>query len=158
MVKDLVKVALIPSLEPDGELINIVDELRKNNYKVVVVDDGSGSNYKEIFDITGGELIAVGSSGMMQNVSSSSTQNTILVTLNSSMSGDISIGDISYSPKKQYQSVLISSSSLELNHEYTLKTGSSSQNITLTSTVTGSGSQMGGAGMNNGMMNRGGRR
>ena len=121
-------------------------------------NNGNGAlDYNGTFDITGGELIAVGSSGMMQNVSSSSTQNTILVTLNSSMSGDISIGDISYSPKKQYQSVLISSSSLELNHEYTLKTGSSSQNITLTSTVTGSGSQMG-AGMNNGMMNRGGRR
>ena len=110
-------------------------------------NNGNGAlDYNGTFDITGGELIAVGSSGMMQNVSSSSTQNTVLVTLGSSVSGDISIGDISYSPKKQYQSVLISSSSLELNHEYTLKTGSSSQTVTLTSTVTGSGSQMGGAG------------
>ena len=50
MVKDLVKIALIPSLEPDQELINIVDELSKNDYKVVVVDDGSGPKYKEIFD------------------------------------------------------------------------------------------------------------
>ena len=122
-------------------------------------NNGNGAlDYNGTFDITGGELIAVGSAGMMQNVSSSSTQNTVLVTLGSSVSGDISIGDISYSPKKQYQSVLISSNSLELNHEYTLKAGSSSQTVTLTSTVTGSGSQMGGAGMNNGMMNRGGRR
>ena len=67
-------------------------------------NNGNGAlDYNGTFDITGGELIAVGSSGMMQNVSSSSTQNTILVTLNSSMSGDISIGDISYFPKKQYQ-------------------------------------------------------
>ena len=50
MVKDLVKVALIPSLEPDENLIKIVNELLKSNYKVVVVDDGSGPNYKEIFD------------------------------------------------------------------------------------------------------------
>ena len=50
MVKDLVKVALIPSLEPDQELINIVNELEKNDYKVVVVDDGSGPKYKEIFN------------------------------------------------------------------------------------------------------------
>lgn len=122
-------------------------------------NNGNGAlDYNGTFDITGGELIAVGSSGMMQNVSSSSTQNTVLVNLSASVSGNISIGDISYSPKKQYQSVLISSNGLELNHEYTLKTGSSSQNITLTSTVTGSGSQMGGAGMNNGMMNRGERR
>ena len=50
MVKDLVKVALIPSLEPDQELVNIVNELEKNDYKVVVVDDGSGPKYKEIFN------------------------------------------------------------------------------------------------------------
>ena len=119
-------------------------------------NNGNGAlDYNGTFDITGGELIAVGSSGMMQNVSNSSTQNTILVNLNSSTSGDITIGSVKYSPKKQYQSVLISSSSLELNKEYTLKTGSNSQSVTLISIVTGSGSQMGGPGGN---MGPGGRR
>lgn len=113
-------------------------------------NNGNGPlDYNGTFEITGGELIAVGSSGMAQNVSTSSTQNTVLVNLSSSTSGDISIGNISYSPKKQYQSVLISSSSLELNKEYTLKTGSNSQSVTLTSTVTGGGGQMGGPGMVN---------
>lgn len=111
-------------------------------------NNGNGAlDYNGTFEITGGELVAVGSSGMMQNVSNSSTQNTILVNLSSSTSGDVSLGNISYSPKKQYQSILISSASLELNKEYTLKTGSTSQSVTLTSTVTGSGSQMGQGGM-----------
>ncbi len=118
-------------------------------------NNGNGAlDYNGTFEITGGELIAVGSSGMAQNVSSSSTQNTILVNLSSQASGDISIGSISYSPSKSYQSILISSSSLELNHEYTLTTGSSSQTVTLTSTVTGGGNGM----MNPGMMNQGGNR
>ena len=42
MKKDLVKVALIPSLEPDENLIEIVNKLLKSDYEVVVVDDGSG--------------------------------------------------------------------------------------------------------------------
>lgn len=50
MKKDLVKVALIPSLEPDENLIEIVNKLLKSDYEVVVVDDGSGSDYKKIFD------------------------------------------------------------------------------------------------------------
>ena len=125
-------------------------------------NNGNGAlDYNGTFDITGGELIAVGSSGMMQNVSTSSTQNTVLVNLSSSSSGDISIGNINYSPKKQYQSILISSNSLELNKEYTLKAGSTSQTVTLTSTVTGSGSQAGpggNPGMNGNMGPGGGRR
>ena len=50
MTKDLVKVALIPSLEPDKNLVEIVNKLLKSDYEVVVVDDGSGSKYKKIFD------------------------------------------------------------------------------------------------------------
>ena len=50
MKKDLVKVALIPSLEPDNNLVEIVNKLLKSDYDVVVVDDGSGPKYKKIFD------------------------------------------------------------------------------------------------------------
>lgn len=44
------QVALIPAYKPDSALINIVNELTESNYKVVVVDDGSGIEYKSIFD------------------------------------------------------------------------------------------------------------
>ena len=120
-------------------------------------NNGNGPlDYNGTFVITGGELIAVGSSGMVQNVSTSSTQNTVLVNLSSSTTGDISLGNITYSPSKSYQSILISSSSLETNKEYTLKAGSTSQSVTLTSTVTGSSSQGMGGGMGPGQ--RGGMR
>ena len=44
------KIALIPSYEPDGNLIEILKELIKKEIFSIVVDDGSGEKYKEIFD------------------------------------------------------------------------------------------------------------
>ena len=41
---------LIPAYEPDGVLITLTAELRANGLEVLVVDDGSGENYSEIFD------------------------------------------------------------------------------------------------------------
>ena len=43
-------IALIPAYEPEQRLISLVDELKKRGFDVVVVDDGSGQDYKEIFD------------------------------------------------------------------------------------------------------------
>lgn len=43
-------IALIPSYEPDDILINIVKELVKNNFEVIVVNDGSSKKYQKIFD------------------------------------------------------------------------------------------------------------
>ena len=52
------KIALIPSLEPDEKLIKLVKELKINNYDVVVVDDGSGEEYKKIFDKLDAKVIS----------------------------------------------------------------------------------------------------
>lgn len=43
------KIALIPSYEPDEKLISLVDDLKNNNYEIIVVNDGSNSNYDKIF-------------------------------------------------------------------------------------------------------------
>lgn len=43
-------IALIPSYEPDDRLLKIVKDLNKNNFKVVVVNDGSSNDYQKIFD------------------------------------------------------------------------------------------------------------
>ena len=43
------KIALIPSYEPDDKIIKLVNELSKNDFKIVVVDDGSGKDYENIF-------------------------------------------------------------------------------------------------------------
>lgn len=44
------KIALIPSYKPNDNLINLVKELSKNNFEIIVIDDGSGVLYKDIFD------------------------------------------------------------------------------------------------------------
>ena len=43
-------IVLIPSYEPDNILITLVNNLSKENMEIVVVDDGSGLEYKNIFD------------------------------------------------------------------------------------------------------------
>ena len=44
------KVSLIPAYEPTESLIDLLKELKKDKFKIIVVDDGSGKNYKKIFD------------------------------------------------------------------------------------------------------------
>lgn len=41
---------VIPAYMPDEKLLEVVDELKKNGHGFVVVDDGSGEEYREIFD------------------------------------------------------------------------------------------------------------
>lgn len=42
-------IALIPSFEPDERLIKIIDDLLKNEFEVVLVNDGSNETYDKIF-------------------------------------------------------------------------------------------------------------
>ncbi len=42
-------IVLIPAYEPDNQLILLVDELANSNFKIVVVDDGSGEKYTDVF-------------------------------------------------------------------------------------------------------------
>lgn len=43
-------VVVIPAYEPDGKLVEIVEQLKEQaSYEVVVVDDGSGMGYSDIF-------------------------------------------------------------------------------------------------------------
>lgn len=44
------KIALIPAYEPDNKLIDVVGDLKKNDFEIVVVNDGSGREYQDIFD------------------------------------------------------------------------------------------------------------
>ena len=46
----MIKIALIPSYEPDLNLINIVKDLVNNKFEVIVVNDGSNNTYNNIFD------------------------------------------------------------------------------------------------------------
>lgn len=41
---------VIPAYQPDLKLIELVDKLQLNDLEVIVIDDGSGEKYKDIFD------------------------------------------------------------------------------------------------------------
>ena len=103
----------------------------------VIIDDGevivdgptnSGNgalDYDSSFEVNVGELYAVGSSGMSQNVSGGN-QNTIMFNLDNTYSGMISIlcDDelvLSFEPSKKYSSVVVSSNLLERGKEYSIE-------------------------------------
>ncbi len=98
-------------------------------------------DYSGTFIMSGGFLVAAGSSGMAMAPSTSSTLYSILVNLTSAQSAGtlfhIETGNgeeiLTFEPTKQYQSVLLCSSELEKSSTYIVYTGGSS-----TGTVTDS--------------------
>ncbi len=91
------------------------------------------------FTITGGTLVAVGSSGMAVNATSA-TQPSVIINLSSSYTGELNFGDVSYTPSKSYNSVVISSPSLKIGNSYNLTIGGQSvQTINISNNITSSG-------------------
>ena len=43
-------IALIPAYEPDRKLIGLTADLKDRGFDIVVVDDGSGPEYMELFE------------------------------------------------------------------------------------------------------------
>ena len=43
------KIALVPAYKPDNTIIDVITGLNKNGFKIIVVDDGSGSDYRDVF-------------------------------------------------------------------------------------------------------------
>jgi hypothetical protein len=144
---------------------------------VVIVNgptnSGNGAlDYMGSFNISGGYLVAVGSVGMAEAPSTTSTQYSVIFSLDSAQAGGMMIhvesasGEeiLSFVPTKAYQSVVLSSPELENGETYVVYVGGSSSgtvsdglysggsysggtqvtSFTISGTVTGSGSQMGG--------------
>ncbi|QNK57802.1 carbohydrate-binding domain-containing protein [Paenibacillus sp. PAMC21692] len=137
--------------------------------------NGNGSlDYDGTFDISGGLLIAAGSSGMVQATSETSTQQSILMTFPQSLQGGTSVrlvdGDgneiAAFAPEKTFQSVLFSSPDIKQGSTYVIYSGDTKiVEFEVTSTVTwvnesgittGGGMGMGGPG--GGMGGGGGQR
>lgn len=106
---------------------------------VVLVDgptnNGNGPlDYMGTFNISGGTLVAVGSLGMAQAPTSSSTQPSIFLGLNQTLQASTLIhlqnssgqSLLTYTPAKEYQSVLISSPDLVIGETYSIFIGGSS--------------------------------
>lgn len=101
--------------------------------------------------ISGGTLIALGTSSMAENFGSTSTQCAFLVTMNSFGAGETititdSQGNVLYTgvTVKSANSVVFSSPDLTVGETYTVTIGSSSATVTQSSTVVGSTNGLGG--------------
>ena len=104
-------------------------------YGGVITVDGPTSNGNGALDydgeliVNGGTLIAVGSNGMLQKISSNSTQYNVTINLKTTYQKGtkISILDenneeiISYTPTKSFASIIVSTNKLSLSNTYTIK-------------------------------------
>jgi hypothetical protein len=119
-------------------------------------NNGNGAlDYNGNAEITGGTVIAAGSTGMAQGFADTSTQYSLLYnfTAVSEAGTEVKLSDqegneiISYTPDKEYQSVVISTPKLSKDETYTLACGEQTAQITLSSIVTSNAQQgMGGPG------------
>ena len=101
--------------------------------------------------ISGGTVIALGTSSMAENFGSTSTQCAFLVTMNSFGAGETititdSQGNVLYTgvTVKSANSVVFSSPDLVVGETYTVTIGTSSATVTQSSTVVGSSNGFGG--------------
>lgn len=121
------------------------------------VNNGNGAiDYQNAFNISGGILVAVGSSGMAEPPSNTSTQNTIAITTSYS-AGDIitlknSAGEtiFTYTVSKTAGSAIISTAQIKTGETYTAFTNDTDVgNVTVSGSVSyigGSGGWFGGGG------------
>lgn len=119
-------------------------------------NNNGGLDYNGTAVITGGTIVVAGSSGMAQGFCDSSTQYSLLYNLTSSCEAGTKItltdskGNVvaTFTPDKEYQSVVISTSKLTKGATYTLTCGDQTKKITLSSVATSNGQsgQMGGPG------------
>jgi len=108
-------------------------------------NNGNGPlDYLGSFNISGGFLVAVGSSGMAQAPSNDSTQYAVLQNLNAMQAAgtlvhiETTAGEnvLTFLPSKEYQSVLISSPDLQNGESYVLYTGGSSSGTPVDGLIT----------------------
>ncbi|WP_171014966.1 carbohydrate-binding domain-containing protein [Culicoidibacter larvae] len=109
-------------------------------------DNGNGAlDYDGNYTISGGILIAAGSSGMAQAPGTDSSQASLGIYFNSTQSAgqtiNISSSDgtniLSYTPSKSYSSVIVSAPELKNGSSYSVSTGGTDTGSTVNSLQTG---------------------
>jgi len=101
-------------------------------------------DYMGTFNVSGGFLVAVGSSGMAQAPSEDSTQYAVLQIFDSTQAAgtlvhiETTTGEdvLTFLPTKEYQSVLISSPELQSGESYLVYTGGSSSGTAVDGLIT----------------------
>jgi hypothetical protein len=125
-------------VDASGDGIDINGSIVMTDGTVVVNGPTANNNapidYDGSFRITGGYLLAVGSSGMAQIPGASSSQNSVLITLSAAQTAGslvhLQASDgtalATFKPSKKYQSVAFSSPDLKTGTTYSLYLGGSS--------------------------------
>ena len=97
------------------------------------IDYGDGSKAT----ITGGTVVALGSTGMAKGFGNSSTQGSMLISASGNAGDTVTLSDssgkvlCSYVAQKSFACVLVSAPGVEQGKTYTLKVGSNSIDVTL---------------------------
>lgn len=125
----------------NGDGVDANGSIYMNGGKLIIngpTDNGNGAlDYDKEFKITGGILVASGSSGMALNTSNSSTQNSVMINFTKSINESelISIFDsnnneiFTYSSSKKYQNIVISIPDLKKGETYTIYKGGSTNSV-----------------------------
>jgi hypothetical protein len=128
-------------IDAGGDGLDANGSIEMTDGKVIVygpTNNGNGPlDYLGTFNISGGFIAAVGSSGMAQSLSTSSTQYSVLYNYSATQAGATLLhlesqdGEdiLTLLPSKEYQSVLISSPDLKNGTTYNLYSGGSSSGI-----------------------------
>lgn len=110
----------------------------------------SAIDYETSGQITGGIVVAAGSSGMAMNFGNTSTQGSILLNTGNQTAGtEITAKDsdgkelISYTPENNFSSVVISCPEMVQGGTYIISVGGTEQSITLENLIYGNGMNMG---------------
>lgn len=118
------------------------------------IGDGDGAmDYETEATITGGILVAVGSSGMAVNFGNASTQGSILLDTGDQEAGtSIVLTDasgnelLSWETFKRYASVVVSSPEIVEGETYTVQAGTFEETVTMDNLIYGTGHMMGNGG------------
>ena len=112
-----------------------------------------GIDYNGTATITGGTFIVTEIQSMTESFGSDSTQGVVQVSVSNQAAGTtVSIADskgnvlASYTPSKEYNSVIISTAGMVQGETYTVTAGTTTKEVTLSQLVSGSGNGMGGPG------------
>lgn len=124
-------------INSSGDGVDINGSITMSDGKLIVhgpTNSGNGAiDYDGTFNLTGGYFVAVGSSGMAQAPSASSTQNSVLINLTSSQQATTPISILNtdgtqiicFKSNKTYQSIAFSSSSIKSGQSYNVYLGGS---------------------------------
>ncbi len=135
-------------LDSNGNLVIDGGEIYVNG----PTNSGNGAiDYGGSGIMNGGILVAVGASGMAENMGMDSAQCTMMVNFSNQMvSSEIVVKDdagnviLSYTPQKPYNNAVISHPDLEVGKTYTVTAGESVVEVTFESTIYGQGMMNGG--------------